>query len=81
MGMAVMLFAKRTLEYWQFRGALLDQIDSQIEADVMAEMIDEVRSPWEAKGFIVPKAARVRPVDTPSVEDLIGVVQDNPMHE
>jgi hypothetical protein len=76
MGMAVMLFAKRTLEYWQFRGALLDQLDSQIEAEVMAEMIDEARSPWEAKGFIVPKAARVRPVDAPSVEELMGDTQD-----
>ena len=72
MGMAVLLFVKKWLEYQQFRNDLLDQIDGQIEAEVMAELVDQKRTPWESKGFIVPKAAMRKARNSPSVADAMA---------
>ena len=77
MAMAVMLFAKKWIEYWKFRGAVLDQIDSQIEAENMAQWVDDSRSPWENDGFIVPKAAmkRAKTGSGPSVAEAMAATQ------
>lgn len=69
MAAAVMLFVKKWMEYAQFRGALLDQIDGQIEAEVMAAWVDENPVRWETKGYIVPKIAMKGAQAGPSVAE------------
>lgn len=75
MAMAVMLFVKKWLEFWHFRGMVLDQIDGQIEAEIIAEWVDQKRSPKDTKGFIVPKAAVRRAKNGPSVAEAMENLQ------
>jgi|GEM_PF-6979690 len=62
-GIAVMLsgvamLAVTTLQYQQYRDALLNRIDAQIESEVMAEAL-EGKPMTKTKGFVVPGAKQL----------------------
>ena len=57
LGSAVALFIKGLIEDWHIRGAILDQIDQQIEGEAMAQLVEGTRDNWDGEGFIVPPVA------------------------
>lgn len=68
-----MLLTKKCLEFDRYRGIVLDQRDSQIEAQVMSAQEAGNRSAWDNEGYIVPPIAFARVGEQPVVPDVSGM--------
>lgn len=75
LGSAAASFIKGLLEDWHIRGAVLDQIDRQIEGEAIAQLIEGKRDNWDGEGFIVPPVAARAAIDGLSVDEAAARVE------
>lgn len=71
--MAMTVWARRWVESWELRSRVLDQIDEQIEAEMMADLVQEKRSPWDTHGYVIPQVAiaAAKSMNSVSVEEAV----------
>ena len=75
---AVALLFRQALVVSQVQAQVFDQIDQQIEAEVLADLVHGKRDPWskESEGFVVPQVAyRYADQVAPTADDVIGTVE------
>lgn len=78
---AVALMFKQAIMVSQVQAQVFDQIDQQIEAEVLADLVQGRRDPWskESEGFVVPQVAyRYSDQIAPPEEDVVGTVEPKP---
>ena len=75
LGSGAAFFIKGLIEDWHIRGAILDQIDHQIEGEAMAQLVEGERDDWESEGFIVPPVAARAMAEGLSVEEAAARVE------
>jgi len=71
---AVAIFAKYYIQASHEHAKVLDQIDQQIESELIADLVERTRTPWESDGFIVsgPRISQAITSNAPSVQEALS---------